>query len=121
MGLVFEELIRKFAELSNETEGEHFTPREVIRLTVDLIFIEDSEALTEPGVVRTNYNPAAGTGGMLSIADEHLTTMNPKARLTMYGEELKTLRHEHRTHSRSEQRFQFGLFRRRARPTAIRA
>jgi type I restriction enzyme M protein len=85
MGLVFEELIRRFAELSNETAGEHFTPREVIRLMVDLIFIEDSEALTKPGVVRTIYDPAAGTGGMLSIAEEHLTAMNPKARLTMYG------------------------------------
>jgi type I restriction enzyme M protein len=88
MGLVFEELIRRFAELSNETAGEHFTPREVIRLMVDLIFIEDSEALTKPGVVRTIYDPAAGTGGMLSIAEEHLTAMNPKARLTMYGQEL---------------------------------
>jgi type I restriction enzyme M protein len=88
MGLVFEELIRRFAELSNETAGEHFTPREVIRLMVDLIFIEDSEALTKPGIVRTIYDPAAGTGGMLSIAEEHLTAMNPKARLTMYGQEL---------------------------------
>src|SRR5271156_6325354 len=88
MGAVFEELIRKFAELSNETAGEHFTPREVIRLMVNLIFIEDSEALTKPGVVRTIYDPAAGTGGMLSVADEHLTAMNPKARLTMYGQEL---------------------------------
>jgi type I restriction enzyme M protein len=88
MGHVFEELIRRFAELSNETAGEHFTPREVIRLMVDLIFIEDSEALTKPGVVRTIYDPAGGTGGMLSIADEHLTAMNPKARLTMYGQEL---------------------------------
>ena len=88
MGLAFEDLIRRFAELSNETAGEHFTPREVIRLMVDLIFIEDSEALTRPGIVRTIYDPAAGTGGMLSIAEEHLTAMNPKARLTMYGQEL---------------------------------
>ena len=88
MGLVFEELIRKFAELSNETAGEHFTPREVIRLMVNLIFVEDDEALTKPGVVRTIYDPAAGTGGMLSIAEEHLTSMNPKARLTMFGQEL---------------------------------
>jgi len=88
MGLAFEDLIRRFAELSNETAGEHFTPREVIRLMVDLIFIEDSEALTRPGVVRTIYDPAAGTGGMLSIAEEHLTAMNPKARRTMYGQEL---------------------------------
>jgi type I restriction enzyme M protein len=88
MGLVFEELIRKFAELSNETAGEHFTPREVIRLMVNLIFVEDDEVLTKPGVVRTIYDPAAGTGGMLSISEEHLTAMNPKARLTMFGQEL---------------------------------
>ena len=88
MGLVFEELIRKFAELSNETAGEHFTPREVIRLMVNLIFVEDDEVLTKPGVVRTVYDPAAGTGGMLSVSEEHLTAMNPKARLTMFGQEL---------------------------------
>jgi type I restriction enzyme M protein len=88
MGLVFEELIRKFAEISNETAGEHFTPREVIRLMVNLIFVEDGDVLTKPGVVRTIYDPAAGTGGMLSIAEEHLTAMNPQARLTMYGQEL---------------------------------
>ena len=67
MGLVFEELIRKFAEISNETAGEHFTPRDVIRLMVNLLFIEDDEALTRPGVVRTIYDPTAGTGGMLSV------------------------------------------------------
>jgi len=88
MGLVFEELIRKFAELSNETAGEHFTPREVIRLMVDLIFCEDDELLREPGVVRTIYDPTAGTGGMLSIADEYLRTMNPDAALVMSGQEV---------------------------------
>ncbi|MHB1263827.1 MAG: type I restriction-modification system subunit M [Gemmatimonadaceae bacterium] len=88
MGTVFEELIRKFAELSNETAGEHFTPRDVIRLMVDLLFVEDEEALTKPGVVRTLYDPTAGTGGMLSVAEEHLTSMNPKARLSLYGQEL---------------------------------
>lgn len=88
MGAVFEELIRKFAELSNETAGEHFTPREVIRLMVNLIFIEDDEALTKPGVVRSIYDPTAGTGGMLSVAGEHLAAMNPGARLAMYGQEL---------------------------------
>jgi type I restriction enzyme M protein len=88
MGLVFEELIRKFAELSNETAGEHFTPREVIRLMVNLIFIEDDQALTRPGVVRSIYDPTAGTGGMLSVAGEHLASLNPKARLVMYGQEL---------------------------------
>jgi type I restriction enzyme M protein len=68
MGTVFEELIRKFAEISNETAGEHFTPREVIRLMVNLIFIEDDDVLAKPGVVRTIYDPTAGTGGMLSVA-----------------------------------------------------
>lgn len=89
MGAVFEELIRKFAEISNETAGEHFTPREVIRLMVDLLFIEDDDVLT-PGnaVVRTVYDPTAGTGGMLSVAGEYLLEHNPQARLTMYGQEL---------------------------------
>ena len=72
MGAVFEELIRKFAELSNETAGEHFTPREVIRLMVNLLFIEDDQALTKPGVVRSLYDPTAGTGGMLLVAGEYL-------------------------------------------------
>lgn len=88
MGLVFEELIRKFAELSNETAGEHFTPREVIRLMVNLIFIEDDEALTQPGIVRSLYDPTAGTGGMLSVAEEHLVSHNPSARLVLSGQEL---------------------------------
>ena len=88
MGAVFEELIRKFAELSNETAGEHFTPREVIRLMVNLLFIEDDQALTKPGVVRSLYDPTAGTGGMLSVAGEHLESINPDARLVMYGQEL---------------------------------
>lgn len=88
MGAVFEELIRKFAELSNETAGEHFTPREVIRLMVNLLFIEDDEALTKPGVVRSLYDPTAGTGGMLSVGGEHLASHNPDARLVMYGQEL---------------------------------
>lgn len=88
MGLVFEELIRKFAEISNETAGEYFTPREVIRLMVNLLFIEDDEVLAKPGVVRTIYDPTAGTGGMLSVAGEYLEEHNPQARLTMFGQEL---------------------------------
>jgi type I restriction enzyme M protein len=88
MGTVFEELIRRFAELSNETAGEHFTPREVIRLMVNLLFIEDDAALTEPGIVRSIYDPTAGTGGMLSVAGEHLAEINPAARLVMFGQEL---------------------------------
>jgi len=88
MGTIFEELIRKFAELSNETAGDHFTPREVIRLMVHLLFIEDDDVLSKPGVVRTIYDPAAGTGGMLSVAGEYLGDHNPEARLTVYGQEL---------------------------------
>ncbi|HRY19786.1 MAG TPA: class I SAM-dependent DNA methyltransferase [Candidatus Competibacteraceae bacterium] len=88
MGLVFEELIRKFAEISNETAGEHFTPREVIRLMVNLLFIEDDDVLAKPGVVRTLYDPTAGTGGMLSVAGEYLEEHNPQARLTLFGQEL---------------------------------
>ena len=85
---VFEVLIRKFTEISNETAGEHFTPREVIRLMVNLIFVEDGEVLSKPGVVRALYDPTAGTGGMLSVAGEYLAELNPQARLTVYGQEL---------------------------------
>jgi type I restriction enzyme M protein len=91
MGGVFEELIRKFAELSNETAGEHFTPREVIRLMVDLLFHGDNEALSKSGVIRTIYDPTAGTGGMLSVAEEYLTGvhgLNPDATLIVNGQEL---------------------------------
>src|SRR5579875_2507170 len=88
MGYLYEELIRRFSELSNETAGEHFTPREVIRLMVNLLFTPDDEALTEPGVVRTLYDPACGTGGMLSVAEDHLRALNPGARLEVFGQEL---------------------------------
>ncbi|WP_228266518.1 type I restriction-modification system subunit M [Ornithinimicrobium ciconiae] len=89
MGSVFEELIRKFAEASNETAGEHFTPREVIALMVDLLLVGDEDA-TSPGkaVNRRVYDPAAGTGGMLSTMDEHLREQNPAARLLMAGQEI---------------------------------
>ena len=88
MGYMFEELIRKFAELSNETAGEHFTPREVIRLMVNLIFLNDKDILTREGIVKTLYDPACGTGGMLSVAEEYLNELNPKARLEVFGQEL---------------------------------
>jgi type I restriction enzyme M protein len=88
MGDLFEELIRKFADASNETAGEHFTPRDAIRLMVELLFALDDEALAAPGVVRTAYDPTAGTGGMLSVADEHLRELNPDARLVLHGQEL---------------------------------
>ena len=88
MGYLYEELVRRFSELSNETAGEHFTPREVIRLMVNLLFIEDSELLTKPGIVKTLYDPACGTGGMLSVAEDHLRKLNPQARLEVFGQEL---------------------------------
>lgn len=88
MGYVYEELIRKFSEQSNETAGEHFTPREVIRLMVNLLFVEDDEALSESGAVRTIFDPACGTGGMLAVAEEHLRSLNPDATLSVYGQEL---------------------------------
>jgi type I restriction enzyme M protein len=88
MGYLYEELIRRFSELSNETAGEHFTPREVIRLMVNLLFIEDNDALTKPGTVRTVFDPACGTGGMLSVAEDYLRQLNPQARLEVFGQEL---------------------------------
>src|SRR5215204_3469668 len=88
MGYLYEELIRRFSELSNETAGEHFTPREVIRLMVNLLFIEDDRLLARPGVVKTLFDPACGTGGMLSVAEDHLRTLNPQARLEVFGQEL---------------------------------
>jgi type I restriction enzyme M protein len=88
MGDLFEDLIRRFAEASNATAGDHFTPRDAVRLVVDLIFAEDNAALAEKGAVRTVYDPTAGTGGMLSLAEEHLREENPDARLTLYGQEI---------------------------------
>ncbi|MBM3436296.1 MAG: SAM-dependent DNA methyltransferase, partial [Bacteroidetes bacterium] len=88
MGYIFEELIRKFAELSNETAGEHFTPREVIRLMVNLLFVNDKDILRKKGIVKTLYDPACGTGGMLSIAEEYLHELNPDAKLEVFGQEM---------------------------------
>ncbi|MDZ7578861.1 MAG: class I SAM-dependent DNA methyltransferase [Candidatus Nanopelagicales bacterium] len=88
MGYLYEELIRKFSELSNETAGEHFTPREVIRLMVSLLFAEDDDLLTKPGIVKTLFDPACGTGGMLSVAEDWLRDHNPDGRLEVFGQEL---------------------------------
>jgi type I restriction enzyme M protein len=88
MGYIYEELIRRFAELSNEEAGHHFTPREVIKLMVNLLFAEDDEALSRSGVVRTIFDPACGTGGMLSVAEDHIRSLNSGARLEAFGEEL---------------------------------
>ncbi|MEU2651142.1 class I SAM-dependent DNA methyltransferase [Streptomyces albidoflavus] len=88
MGYIFEELIRRFAEQSNETAGEHFTPREVIKLMVNLLVAPDADGLSLPGVVRTVMDPACGTGGMLSAADDHIKALNPDATVEVYGQEL---------------------------------
>lgn len=88
MGLVFEELIRRFAEGSNDTAGEHFTPRDIVRLTTSLVFMEDDEALTKPGIIRTIYDPTAGTGGFLSAGMEYVHELNPAAKMVAYGQEL---------------------------------
>jgi len=88
MGLVFEELIRRFAESSNETAGEHFTPRDIVRLTTSLVFMEDDDALTKPGIIRTIYDPTAGTGGFLSSGMEYVHELNPKAVMRAFGQEL---------------------------------
>ncbi len=88
MGLVFEELIRRFAESSNETAGEHFTPRDIVRLTTSLVFMEDDDALTEQGIIRTIYDPTAGTGGFLSSGMEYVHELNPRAVMRAFGQEL---------------------------------
>jgi type I restriction enzyme M protein len=87
MGLIFEDLIRRFNEASNETAGDHFTPREVIRLMVNLLFEPDADVLRKPGVVRTLCDPACGTGGMLSVSEEYLRELNPQARLEVFGQD----------------------------------
>lgn len=88
MGYLFEELIRRFSEISNETAGEHFTPREVIRLIVDLLIANDDAKLTGRGIIRQVYDPACGTGGMLSLTEEALKDFNPNIRVELFGQEL---------------------------------
>ncbi len=88
MGFVFEELIRRFAESSNETAGEHFTPRDIVRLTTSLVFMEDDDVLTKDGIIRTIYDPTAGTGGFLSSGMEYVLELNPDAVMRTYGQEL---------------------------------
>jgi type I restriction enzyme M protein len=87
MGDAFEYIIRKFSEAANETSGDHYTPRDAIRLLVDLLFAEKDADLTEAGIIRTLYDPTAGTGGMLALAEEHLLAQNPDAKLSLYGQE----------------------------------
>lgn len=88
MGYLFEEMIRRFSEISNETAGEHFTPREVVRLIVELLLAHDTDALSKPGTVRRVYDPACGTGGMLTIGELAMRELNPKIRVELYGQEL---------------------------------
>lgn len=88
MGYLFEELIRRFSEISNETAGEHFTPREVIRLIVDLLIANDDSKLTGRGIIRQVYDPACGTGGMLALTEEALKDFNRSIRVELYGQEL---------------------------------
>jgi type I restriction enzyme M protein len=88
MGSIFEELIRRFNEDKNEEAGDHYTPREVIRLMVDLLFTEDDDVLRKPGIVRSLFDPACGTGGMLSVAEEYLRELNPQAKLEVFGQTL---------------------------------
>jgi type I restriction enzyme M protein len=88
MGLLFEELIRRFNEQANETAGDHFTPREVIRLMVNLLFINDDDLLAKPGTVRKMLDPTCGTGGMLSEARNYLREHQSKAKLYVYGQDF---------------------------------
>lgn len=88
MGYLFEELIRRFSEISNETAGEHFTPREVIRLIVDLLIANDDSKLTGRGIIRQVYDPACGTGGMLALTEESLKDFNSSIRVELFGQEL---------------------------------
>jgi type I restriction enzyme M protein len=88
MGYIFEELLRRFNEMSNETAGEHFTPREIIKLMVNILFATDDDALRGQAPVRSMFDPACGTGGMLIGGQEHLATLNSQATLEVFGQEL---------------------------------
>lgn len=88
MGYLFEDLIRRFSEISNETAGEHFTPREVIRLIVDLLLVNDAQALTGKGIIRQVYDPACGTGGMLALTEERMKYLNRDVRVELFGQEI---------------------------------
>ena len=89
MGNIFENLISRSMEAANEQAGEYFTPRDVVRLMVNLLFARDGDILSKPGIVRHIYDPTAGTGGMLSVADDYIRSRNPKASLSLYGQEIR--------------------------------
>ena len=88
MGYIFEEIIRRFSEAHNEDAGQHYTPREVIRLMVNILFYDDNDILSGNDVAKTIYDPACGTGGMLSVAEEYLHTLNKSTELLSFGQEL---------------------------------
>lgn len=88
MGYIFEEIIRRFSEAHNEDAGQHYTPREVIRLMVNILFYDDSDILSGQNVVKTIYDPACGTGGMLSVAEEYLHELNKETELMAFGQEI---------------------------------
>jgi len=88
MGYIFEEIIRKFSESHNEDAGQHYTPREVIRLMVNILFYDDNDILAGNNVAKTIYDPACGTGGMLSVAEEYLHQLNASTELMAFGQEL---------------------------------
>lgn len=88
MGYIFEEIIRRFSEAHNEDAGQHYTPKEVIRLMVNILFCEDNEILSGNGVAKTIYDPTCGTGGMLSVAEEYLHELNQFGRLFAFGQEI---------------------------------
>lgn len=88
MADLFEKLISMDAESANLEAGEYFTPRDVIRLMIDILITPDADVLTKDGVIRTVYDPTAGTGGMLSLAEEHILRLNPKAKISVFGQEL---------------------------------
>lgn len=92
MGRIFEELLRKFSEMSNETAGEHYTPRDVISTMVEILLAPDAKDLKKPHVIKKIYDPACGTGGMLSVAKDYiLEHINPKADIFLYGQELNSV------------------------------
>ena len=89
MGYIFEELIRKFNETNNEEAGEHFTPREIIRLMVEILMSKDENILEKPGIIRTVYDPACGTGGMLTVAKDHVTSnLKGQSQIELFGQEI---------------------------------
>ena len=88
MGYIFEEIIRRFSEAHNEDAGQHYTPREVIQLMVNILFYDDNDILSGTNVAKTIYDPACGTGGMLSVAEEYLHSLNASTELVSFGQEI---------------------------------